>query len=369
MKDCSTLFRGIFGREMSSRGQSVHVWDPNPFNSYGFEVARAIAASGRSVSYWGRPGCLSTASVRRLRVLPAAGASRTVRGRVAYALGVLAFFLRMSFTRKTVVVTWTNSRLEDRGVLLLQRLGVPTVLIVHNPVSSRDPRNRVIDSMRTNATRVVVHEERLRGYFDRQVQVVSHPSYSGWKDAQERSKVASSDADSSGRPVLLFFGTFRRDKGIEDLASIDEWATERGAVLRIVVGKVPPSEQPLIDRCVTAEVLTDRETYTPDAILYRELSRADVLVAPYSDVTASGTIILALTMGLPVACYRGETLSEMDRLGGAVSPGNTIELVDMALALATSPAAATAAKRAATELDARSIGDWDELLTGIEIQR
>jgi len=147
------------------------------------------------------------------------------------------------------------------------------------------------------------------------VHVVPHggtalPPLSAADRAQARARLAL-EAD---RPVLLFFGMLKPYKGLEFLIEAMPGilaAAPRATLL--VAGEALMPMRPIheqIERLGLRDALRLRESFVPqdEAPLY--FAAADLLVAPYTDIAASGVVAQAQTYGLPAVVTRVGGLPE-----------------------------------------------------------
>jgi glycosyltransferase involved in cell wall biosynthesis len=105
-------------------------------------------------------------------------------------------------------------------------------------------------------------------------------------------------------------GALRDDKGAKDLVSIAT-ASERKWQLRIIgAEKLSASdEQSLLNVGVATEYV-DGDKGPSDADLVAALVDCSLMVAPYRSVTESGSVLMALTLGVPVLGYLSEGLED-----------------------------------------------------------
>src|SRR6185437_1503523 len=116
------------------------------------------------------------------------------------------------------------------------------------------------------------------------------------------------------RPVLLFFGMLKPYKGLEFLIEAMPGilaAAPRATLL--VAGEALMPMRPIheqIGRLGLRDAVRLRESFVPqdEAPLY--FAAADLLVAPYTDIAASGVVAQAQTYGLPAVVTRVGGLPE-----------------------------------------------------------
>jgi len=112
--------------------------------------------------------------------------------------------------------------------------------------------------------------------------------------------------------VFYFFGSIRPYKQIPQL--LREFATVTGANLRLIItgatlNDALRTEVQQLAAC-DSRVQTRLE-YIPDAELAVYLGAADVAVFPYRDILGSGSVMLALSTGLPVIAPQVGGLAEL----------------------------------------------------------
>jgi glycosyltransferase involved in cell wall biosynthesis len=163
-----------------------------------------------------------------------------------------------------------------------------------------------------------------------------------------------------GRPgvvSLLFFGTIRPYKGLEDLLRVFNGldAAEAAGLWLTVIGETwEGCTEPgrLIEASPHRDRITFVNDYVPDEVVRTAFSRADVVVLPYRRSSSSGPLHVAMSWGLPVVVSRVGGLPEAAAgYEGAVftEPGD--------------PAALRSAIRRAATLAGRRFTDprsWDD---------
>lgn len=156
------------------------------------------------------------------------------------------------------------------------------------------------------------------------VRVCPHPVY----DMLAHQRIGREEARRRLRlpldvPVLLFFGIVREYKGLNDLLeALPQIQRRLGQVRLIVAGEFWDAKHHYLDAIrglgITRSVLLE-DRYIPNEEVGVYFSAADLLVAPYRQVTGSGAIQMARGFGLPVVTTQmaAEALAgdtEMNRL-------------------------------------------------------
>jgi len=338
--------------------RKIVVWDPNPFNPYGVEVARVIADTHESVLRFGRRGQGITHDlVRSVGLLPPpAAGSRNIWVLVQYLAGLAAFVVYGIVRRPLVVVCWMNSELERRIIRGLQFSGCRTLVVVHNPVKSRDDADDhpIIRSIRSGASGLLVHDSSLRAGVGEyaNVLVAAHPAYLAWSESTEGAMRLPRDSSSAA----LYLGSARADKGFDVLPKLAEDLAHLNIRLQCAIGRLTSGENDLLRRSENIDVLAEPSTHMSDVDVRRYMESSSVLVAPYRDVTASGTILMALTVGLPVAAFTSDVLLETLSTDSLADTGDTKMLADCAVRASEADRAVVA--ESARNHDIRATREW-----------
>lgn len=131
------------------------------------------------------------------------------------------------------------------------------------------------------------------------IHVVPHPSYLG---AYEDPVVTlGRSLPTLERRDFLFFGMFRGDKGIHQIRNVAGKLTKRQIPYHLrMYGKAFQSQARLL-RLLGANPNVDLRTdRIPDADIPDIFGQGQVFLAPYNSLFTSGSVMLALTFGLPV---------------------------------------------------------------------
>lgn len=207
----------------------------------------------------------------------------------------------------------------------LKRLDIPLVWTVHNLArhnAASSKRDEFIDYLVQKASAIVslsdVGREMIREAFPvpESTPVISIPH--GHYASYYPNTVGLDDARASlsiprGKPVALFMGRIQPYKGLEPL--IDAYLQQD--VLsehQVVIAGMPISEQ-YADRLKSRAKNSDRIHFhfgfiAEDKLQYY-FNAADYAVFPFSKVFNSGSVILALSFGIPVVTSKQAVLEEI----------------------------------------------------------
>ncbi|PWF82008.1 hypothetical protein CIK52_17065 [Kocuria rosea] len=324
---------------VTAKEKRVHVWDPNPFNPYGTELARVIGGipNVTATHYTRRNRPYGTDEARTVESLPApAAGNHSHIHAITYMLAVFHFIAVCVIKRPIIVFPWIMNRWEILMTRFLQLCRLPTVIVVHNPIKERDELEQVkgLRAVRESATALVVHTDRLRAGSSKLALVAAHPSYKAWN-------LSLSHRQSAGRPfrhldlqpglTAVFVGSIREDKGFFELPSLADFLDSKGIRLLVCVGIYSPRDVATLRTKTNVSIVGDGRSYLDDEVLHSALKKSNVMVAPYRNVTVSGSVLLAMTMGLPVVAF---DCPEFSRILGkqALAPeGDMSMLADLAL--------------------------------------
>ena len=171
----------------------------------------------------------------------------------------------------------------------------------------------------SNADRPSVAQRFRTG--DRPVTVIPVGSYDHYGDISTMAPLREAPSDVCN---LLFFGTIRPYKGLEDLvAAFNSLTAEQASGLWLTVvgetweGWTKPAE--LIAESPHRDRITFVNSYVTDAEVAGYLAGADVVVLPYHRSSSSGPLHVAMSAGLPVVVTSVGGLTEAaDSYPGAV---------------------------------------------------
>jgi glycosyltransferase involved in cell wall biosynthesis len=221
-------------------------------------------------------------------------------------------FLREQRPEVLVLQWWTGAVLHSYLVLAMaaRRLGIRVVVEFHEVQDTGELRHRwaaryvraAIRPLLRRTSGVVVHSaydrDVLESVYDLRgvpAEIALHGPFDHHSDGIER--VPGPD----GVVRLLYFGTIRPYKGLEDL--IEAFGTLGPEYHLTVVGEtwegwtLPVS---LIGSSPARDRITLVNRYVPDAEVNEYFAAADAVVLPYRRSSASGPLHIAMSHGLPV---------------------------------------------------------------------
>lgn len=146
----------------------------------------------------------------------------------------------------------------------------------------------------------------------RPVAVILHGPYNHYRSVQTQPSLPAAPATCC---QLLFFGTIRPYKGLEDLIrAFDAISEEEVDQYRLTVVGETWENWTLPERLIAESRYRDRiefiNRYVPDEEAAAFFEHADVVVLPYHRSSASGPLHIAMSYGLPVVVTRVGGLPE-----------------------------------------------------------
>lgn len=277
----------------------ISIYNPNVTNPYAVEVANLLATKTNKVTLWNARSNTSVLppNVHARPVLAAEkGSQAPISRALARVMGPLHVALSAG-RRDVLIVAWIKDPWDAFVMTARAALVGRTLVVHHNPPQIRG-ESRIARQERSllRVAYPIVHTQRLREVVALEypsVKVAGHPPYA---NTIAHSFVGSPTKSSA----YAFVGKLRPDKGADLLTKIAASTSSSWTIRFIGAGEVPAE---LSDALVALGVSIENrpEDYRPDdATLVRSLSECCALIAPYTAVTTSGTIILAESLGLPV---------------------------------------------------------------------
>lgn len=137
-------------------------------------------------------------------------------------------------------------------------------------------------------------------------------------------------------PVLLFFGIVRAYKGLADLLSVlPKVRTKLGKVLLLVIGEFWEDKSVYLEKIASLQIedsVIIEDRYVPNEEVALYFSAADLLVAPYREVTGSAVVQMGIGFRCPVIATRVGSLVELAEKNHSVTlvePGDSEALTDV----------------------------------------
>jgi glycosyltransferase involved in cell wall biosynthesis len=314
----------------SQRNDRLLIYDTDGANPYGRELAALlcdvfqVSVIAPAQTEW---------SPRRVfvrRIL----ASNSPSGRILQVvrqLHGLAAAAWAAATGATILVVMTRGWYDQLAFALMTFLGARVVLIAHDPKPKQALPFMAALSQRLlwrGVSALVAHSEMLAteaaSASGRRAVVVPHLpflEYAAW------TREVAPDSKSGTRHRLLVLGQLRPDKGLDRIPDIlgHLQASERDAIMIAFAGKGDCSEILAKLADITRVARRPSEYRLSDVEIAAVLADSDILIAPYRLVTASGTVVLALSRGLRVVAYDVGALSDVVARDGLVPAGDERE--------------------------------------------
>jgi glycosyltransferase involved in cell wall biosynthesis len=278
------------------------------------------------VDWWGVPSLVRAVRFLR-RARPEVLVLQWWTGTVLHSYLVLALAARMSGARLVIEF----HEVQDTGEAAHPLAALYTRWLIR-------PLLRHTDGVVVHSRFDLVALRRAYGLAGVPVQIAKHGPYDH--------HIGPGVVPAARRPVaggpcrLLFFGTIRPYKGLEDL--IEAFAVLPAGYHLTVVGETwegwtRPAE--MIAASPAADRITLVNRYVADAEVDRYFAEADMVVLPYRRSSASGPLHIAMSHGLPVVVTAvGGLVEAADGYSGAVlttaaSPVDLVVAIGRAAAL------------------------------------
>lgn len=222
-------------------------------------------------------------------------------------------FLRAQRPDVLVLQWWTGAVLHSYLVLAIaaRRLGIRVVVEFHEVQDTAELRHRwaaryvrgAIRPLLARTSGVVVHSAFDRDALASAYDLGGVPAEIALHGPFDHHSVAAATASPgpAGIVRLLYFGTIRPYKGLEDLIEAFELL---GTEHRLTVVGETWEGWTLPGRMIEESPARDRITfvnrYVPDSEVNEYFAAADAVVLPYRRSSASGPLHIAMSHGLPV---------------------------------------------------------------------
>ena len=249
----------------------------------------------------------------------------------------------------------------------LKVLGYKLVWTVHNvlPHEPKTSNDRLVTRYTARlAARLIVHSkqaiEELRevGAATDKATVIPHGNYAGvYPNNTTRTAARKRLGVAADEQAILFFGAIRPYKGVEDLLAA--FAMMAGKKTRLIIAGRCLDDK-LGEAIVSAAKKDSRIIYRQGSIPNEDVASyflaADVVCLPFTAVTTSGVVLLALTFGKPLVVPRIGAIRDLpDSVGILYDPSEKDALPKALKRIVANPAKqavmARASARYAHELD------------------
>jgi beta-1,4-mannosyltransferase len=224
-----------------------------------------------------------------------------------------------------VRTAWATARFL-RFLVRLRRMGFRLAWTCHN-LFPHESGSRIADYMVRMAMArmseiVIVHSRRMTAEMGRwflrrkNVYAVPHGHFIGCYPNTMTREAARRQLQLGGRSfVYLFFGIVRPYKGVEALIDGFRTRPETDGVL-VIAGKPmsPEYEESLVRRADGDARIRFALRYVADSDLQIYFNAADLTVLPFRKISTSGSLLLALSFGVPVV------IPDVASLGEYVNP-------------------------------------------------
>jgi glycosyltransferase involved in cell wall biosynthesis len=216
-----------------------------------------------------------------------------------------------------------------RNLVAARLMGYHVVWTVHNEIPSFPLQPKWVEdlahlALARLAHAVIVHCEYARELVARRygrrrgVFVVPHPNFIEVYPGQvTRGEARTWLGLPDDAVVFLYFGQMRPNKGIEAL--LVTFADLPGDHLRLVIAGAPGPEPGYVVRLANLAAQDSRVLFraehVPDDRVRWYYAAADVAIAPFARVLTSSSVLLALSLGLPVIAPASGCLPETIRAG------------------------------------------------------
>jgi glycosyltransferase involved in cell wall biosynthesis len=257
------------------------------------------------------------------RILPSNSPSKKIL-QIIRQLHGLAVAARAAVTGTTVLVVMTRGWYDELAFALMALLSARVIVIAHDPKPKQTlpPINSLSRRLLwQRASALVVHSETLAAEAavvgGRSAVVVPHLpflEYAAW------ARAAAPDSEPALQCRLLVLGQLRPDKGLDRIPHILSHlrAADRNRVSIAFAGRGDCSQIVAKLADLITVVRRPSEYRLSDLEIASALAQSDLLIAPYPLVSASGTVVLALSRGLRVVAYDAGALSDVVARDGLV---------------------------------------------------
>jgi glycosyltransferase involved in cell wall biosynthesis len=345
------------------------VYDTDGGNPYGRELSALLCHVFQVEVLAAADAEWSPSHVFTRRILPSNSRSRLIF-QIIRQLHGLAVAARAAAAGSIILLVMTRTWYDQLAFALMAALGARVVVIAHDPTPKQalppiDAFSR--RQLWRHASALVAHSESLAAEAaaagGRPAVAVPHLpflEYAAW------AKAAAPDSEPAYQYRLLILGRMRPDKGLDRVPDIlgHLQADDRKRISIAFAGIGDCSE--IVARVVaglTEVVRRPSPTRLSDLEIASALAQSDLLIAPYPVVSASGTVVLALSRGLRVVAYDTGALSDVVAPDGLVAPGDEGEFANRIMTAIRSGCGGPA--QALGTWKQRSLDSWTQCLNAL----
>jgi glycosyltransferase involved in cell wall biosynthesis len=348
------------------------VYDTDGANPYGRELAALLCQAFQVEVLASVQAEWSPSRISIRRILPSNSQSRLVL-QIIRQLHGLAVAVRAAAAGATILLVMTRGWYDQLAFALMAVLGARVVVIAHDPKSKQKLSPISAFSRRLlwqRASALVAHSETLAAEAaaagGRPAVVVPHLpffEYAAW------AKAAVPTSEPARQCRLLVLGQLRPDKGLDRIPAIlgHLWADDRSRISIAFAGMGDCNEIVAEIASLTEVARRPSRHRLSDLEIAGVLAQSDLLIAPYPLVSASGTVVLALSRGLRVVAYDTGALSDVVARDGLVPAGDEKEFANRIMASIRSGRGGAALGLATWR--ERSLSSWLNALEGREDPR
>jgi hypothetical protein len=285
------------------------ILDSNGYNPYGAELAAALSSHMSVRLIHPRDATHPGGSVRVRAVLH----PTVFEGRWATTeVSALHDLVRAALCRVPIIVVYARNY-HKVILLLLALMGARLFVLAHNPGSSRWPTGwrAAVESSLLRRSAVVVHGKTLRDALPPELRerahVIGHVPYTEWVSRTGARRVPGDPAELR----LVMLGRSRPDKWTPEAVEqiLDEM--DRSGVECVIRMCTRPRYAAGWPYAHIRLIDDSSDRVLDDHVIARALRSSDLLIAPYAEVTDSGTVRLAITAGLGVVAFDGGNLGSV----------------------------------------------------------
>lgn len=165
--------------------------------------------------------------------------------------------------------------------------------------AARQRLSDLADAIHVHADHARDHMVAAYGTAQDKIHVVPHPSYLGAYEPAETSLTRPLSEGPTRR--ILFFGTFRREEGVNEIPAVAAKLTKRGYDYDLkMYGEAVGSQARLLRLLSENSRIDLRTDRIPDKEIAEIFGASHAFLAPYRSLFTSETVMLAMTFGLPV---------------------------------------------------------------------